>query len=107
MNCDVELTTDILIYDSCGKKVGGTELSFPQIAQIPGKEWQYARTCAMGWTSTEKLFLLFQDGYYIIFSRKGELLCSQSIFVEKLVDAVIIANCTEDGFVAFSKNNNV
>ena len=29
MNCDVELTTDILIYDSCGKKVGGTELSFP------------------------------------------------------------------------------
>ena len=22
MNCDIELTTDILIYDSCGKKVG-------------------------------------------------------------------------------------
>ena len=25
MNCDVELTTDILIYDSCGKKVGAVE----------------------------------------------------------------------------------
>lgn len=28
MNCDVSLTTDILIYDSCGKKViGGMEVA--------------------------------------------------------------------------------
>ena len=61
----------------------------------------------MGWTSTEKLFIVFEDGQYVVFSNTGEVLHQMKLFMETLSDVVFNANTTEDGFVAFSKNNHV
>lgn len=61
----------------------------------------------MGWTSTEKLFILFEDGKYVVFSNTGEILSQNKIFTESLSDIVLSANSSDDGFVAFTKNNKV
>ena len=61
----------------------------------------------MGWTSTEKLFIVFEDGQYVVFSNTGEVLHQMKLFKETLSDVVFNANTTEDGFVAFSMNNHV
>lgn len=82
-------------------------LFYAQIAQIPGKDWQYTRVEVMGWTSTEKLFILFEDGKYVVFSNTGEVLSQNKIFTESLSDIVTSANNSDDGFVAFTKNNKV
>lgn len=77
------------------------------MAQIPGKDWQYTRVAAMGWTSNQKLFILFEDGQYIIFSAWGELLSSNKLFEVSLTDMVFHACPCEDGFLAYTKNNHV
>lgn len=61
----------------------------------------------MGWTTNEKLFMLFEDGRYVIFSRSGKVLCATTLFEESLSNFVCSANRTEEGFVAFTKNNTM
>ena len=78
-----------------------------QIAQIPGKDWQYTHVITMGWTSTLKLYILFEDGQYIIFSNLGTILSKNKLFEESLTDIVFNASASDDGFVAFTKNNRV
>ena len=78
-----------------------------QIAQIPGKDWQYTHVIVMGWTSTLKLYILFEDGQYIIFSNLGTILSKNKLFEESLTDIVFNASASDDGFVAFTKNNRV
>ena len=77
------------------------------IAQIPGKDWQYTHVIVMGWTSTLKLYILFEDGQYIIFSNLGTILSKNKLFEESLTDIVFNASASDDGFVAFTKNNRV
>ena len=62
---------------------------------------------SMGWTSTEKLFLLFEDGQFVIFSNMGELCSQNKLFKAALSDIVVHANTTDDGFIAFTKNNHM
>ena len=73
---------------------------YGKIAQIAGRDWQYTRVAIMGWTSTEKLFILFEDGKYVVFSNTGEVLSQSKIFTESLSDIVMSANNSDDGFVA-------
>ena len=80
---------------------------YGKIAHIAGRDWQYTRVAIMGWTSTEKLFILFEDGKYVVFSNTGEVLSQSKIFTESLSDIVMSANNSDDGFVAFTKNNKV
>ena len=61
----------------------------------------------MGWTSTLKLYILFEDGQYIIFSNLGTILSKNKLFEESLTDIVFNASASDDGFVAFTKNNRV
>ena len=61
----------------------------------------------MGWTSTLKLYILFEDGKYIIFSNLGTILSKNKLFEESLTDIVFNASASDDGFVAFTKNNRV
>ena len=62
---------------------------------------------SMGWTSTEKLFLLFEDGQFVIFSNMGELCSLNKLFKTALSDIVVHANTTEDGFIAITKANHM
>ena len=61
----------------------------------------------MGWTSTLKLYILFEDGQYIILSNLGTILSKNKLFEESLTDIVFNASASDDGFVAFTKNNRV
>lgn len=61
----------------------------------------------MGWTSTVKLFILFEDGQYIVFSNLGKILSQNKLFKDSLTDFVLHASASEDGFIAFTKNNRV
>ena len=61
----------------------------------------------MGWTTNQKLFILFEDGQYIIFSASGELLSNNKLFEVSLTDMVFHGCPCDDGFLAFTKNNHV
>ena len=61
----------------------------------------------MGWTSTVKLYILFEDGRFVIFSNLGEILCTSNIFTESLTDMVLYATSYDNGFLAFTKNNRM
>lgn len=61
----------------------------------------------MGWTTNQKLFILFEDGQYIIISASGELLSNNKLFEASLTDIVFHACSCDDGFIAYTKNNHV
>ena len=61
----------------------------------------------MGWTSTEKLFICFEDCQFVIFSNTGKLLSRNRLFDESLFDTVRHANVSANGFFAYTLNNKM
>ena len=78
-----------------------------KLAQIPGEEWQHAHITAFGWTVSEQLMLLLEDGRLFVFSIDGTRIAETHLFDQVFVDLVSFGLCTELGCIAATRTGRM
>lgn len=78
-----------------------------KLAQIPGEEWQHAHITAFGWTVSEQLMLLLEDGRLFVFSIYGTRIAETHLFDQVFVDLVSFGLCTELGCIAATRTGRM
>ena len=61
----------------------------------------------MGWTLSERLFILLEDGRLFVFSILGVLITVTKLFEQAFVDLVSHAIGTENGCIAYTRTGRV
>ena len=56
----------------------------------------------MGWTLSERLFLLFEDGRLSVFSLMGDRLSDLKLFEQAFTDIVMCGTPTESGRLCYT-----
>ena len=61
----------------------------------------------MGWTLSERLFLLFEDGRMVIFTLMGDRVTELKLFEQAYTDLVVCGAPSECGCVAYTRTGRL
>lgn len=61
----------------------------------------------MGWTLSERLFLLFEDGRLSVFSLMGDRLSDLKLFEQAFTDIVMCGTPTESGCLCYTRTGRM
>ena len=75
--------------------------------QISGKEWSHSLIIAVGWTLSERLYVLLEDGRFFLFSLHGDQIAETKLFDQAFVDLVSTGISTESGCVCYTRTGRM
>ena len=99
--------TDIFLYNTAGVKVHFGKTHHSKLAQIDGTEWSHSIIMAVGWTLSERLFVLLDDGRFFVFNLLGKLIKEIKLFSQSFTDLIATGVGFETGCVAYSRSGKL
>ncbi|KAK8799712.1 hypothetical protein WA158_006260 [Blastocystis sp. Blastoise] len=94
-HCKEEYTTNLLICSPNGKLVN-------QLPPRSDESWSKGYLLCLGWTISERLFCVYQDGTIVVYTMFGILISHTKVIEESLTDSILCAQPTENGVVVYT-----